>query len=115
MGAFFNPASIGAGPRPSAASGQRPQWQAFVNECQTATDTHILMVGAFVAGAILIAFGVPWAVKRFGREDNTVSLTSPGWYPDPTDPTLGRWWDGQAWGPSYAATPDHTSSLVSNP
>jgi hypothetical protein len=24
--------------------------------------------------------------------------TQPGWYPDPTDDALLRYWDGQAWG-----------------
>ncbi|MCM0618606.1 DUF2510 domain-containing protein [Paenarthrobacter sp. MSM-2-10-13] len=25
------------------------------------------------------------------------SATPPGWYPDPSDPRLVRWWDGRAW------------------
>lgn len=25
--------------------------------------------------------------------------TAPGWYPDPYNPALQRYWDGQAWGP----------------
>ncbi len=25
------------------------------------------------------------------------STTPPGWYPDPSDPRLVRWWDGHAW------------------
>ncbi|MFD0788966.1 DUF2510 domain-containing protein [Microbacterium insulae] len=24
-----------------------------------------------------------------------MTASEPGWYPDPVDPLLGRWWDGQ--------------------
>lgn len=26
-----------------------------------------------------------------------MTASKPGWYPDPIDPTLGRWWDGHRW------------------
>src|SRR6516165_7248316 len=50
--AFFNPGSIGAGPRPTAASGNRPQWQAFVDQCQSAADGHMAVALALVIGAL---------------------------------------------------------------
>jgi hypothetical protein len=104
IAAFFNPASIGAGPEPSATSVGRPQWLAFVNECQSATNTRIATAGAIFVGALLLGLGLPWTVRRIARQkqtDQTV-LPPPGWYPDSTDPRLARWWDGRAWGPAHA-------------
>ncbi|MFF3644745.1 DUF2510 domain-containing protein [Streptomyces sp. NPDC002564] len=31
----------------------------------------------------------------------------PGWYPDPSAPTVERWWDGAAW-TEHRRTPEHT-------
>lgn len=110
--AFLNPVSIGAGSQPSASSGQRPQWQAFVSQCQTATNTRMTIAGGIVVGALVVALALPWAVKRFDRDDDhEMELQPPGWYPDPTNPSAGRWWDGREWGPSLVA-PD-SSPLVS--
>jgi hypothetical protein len=112
IAAFFNPVSIGAGPEPSAASGGRPQWFSFVNECQTATNTRMAEAGATLVGALLLGLGLPWVVRRRMAKTNGtdhVELSRPGWYPDPADPSVARWWDGRAWGPVYAP-PEHQPS-----
>ena len=102
--AFLNPASIGAGPEPSTASGGRPQWLAFVHDCQSATNTRIVTAGAIVAGALIVGLGLLWPVRRLarGRRTDQRGLPPPGWYPDSTDPRVARWWDGSAWGPAHA-------------
>ncbi len=106
--AFFNPVSIGAGPKPSVGSGERPQWQTFVSECQSATDTRMEIAGGILAGALVLIVGIPWAVRRFATEDADAETTprdttpeTPGWYPDLLDPTMLRWWDGHTWSPPY--------------
>jgi len=104
--AFFDPVSIGAGREPSPASAARPQWEAFVNACQSATDTRMTVAGAIVLGFLLVVFGIPSAVRRYGtRIPAAPSAPLPGWYPDPADPRLAWWWDGGAWGPPYAPVP----------
>jgi hypothetical protein len=85
--AFANPGSIGAGSEPSSASGKRPQWQAFVDACQSATDTRIVMAVGLVIGAAAMAFGLPWVVRRLqrgGTED--AAGAEAGWHPDPWNP-----------------------------
>jgi hypothetical protein len=111
--AFFNPGSIGAGREPSVSSGQRPQWQAFVNECQSSTTTRVGTAGAILVGALLLGLGVPWVVRRFTRDEalGHGGLPPSGWYPDPTDPASTRWWDGTAWGPHH--TPPEPSATPS--
>ncbi len=111
IAAFFNPLSIGAGPEPSAPSAAHTQWQAFVNECQAATNARIIQSGVIVVGALLAGLGLPWAVRRFVREDNPgqEALPPPGWYPDPANPNVPRWWDERGWGPRYAP-PEHEVS-----
>ena len=32
-------------------------------------------------------------------------MTDPGWYTDPADPTMRRWWDGAQWAPTAASPP----------
>jgi Protein of unknown function (DUF2510) len=111
IAAFLNPASIGAGPEPSATSGARSQWLAFISECQSTTDSRVVTAAATLAGAVLLGLGLPWVVRRLAKASRAshVGLPPPGWYPDPTDPSMARWWDGGAWGPAYAP-PEHQSS-----
>ncbi len=108
IAAFFDPISIGAGPEPSVASGGRPQWQAFVDECQASTNSRIIQSGVIVVGALLAGLALPWAVRRFSRKEHPdqEALPPPGWYPDPADPNVPRWWDERGWGSRYAP-PDH--------
>src|SRR5271170_6249192 len=68
LSAFFNPKSIGAGREPSAASGDRPQWRAFVSECQSATDRRMVVSGSVLVGAILVGLGLPWVLGRVTKE-----------------------------------------------
>jgi len=110
--AFFNPASIHAGPEPTVTSGERPQWSAFISQCQSATNTRMVQTAVIVVGALLAGLGVPWALRRLVREDTASRrrLPPPGWYPDPTDPNVPRWWDERGWGPPYAP-PGHAVSI----
>jgi hypothetical protein len=104
--AFFDPVSIGAGPEPAPASATRPQWEAFVNECQSASDTRMTVAGAVVLGFLLVVFGIPSTVRRYGGRIPAAPAAAPaGWYPDPADPRLARWWDGGTWGPLYTPVP----------
>ncbi|HUO47775.1 MAG TPA: DUF2510 domain-containing protein [Acidimicrobiales bacterium] len=98
--AFFNPGSIGAGAEPTQASGNRGQWQAFVDQCQTAADTRMVVTLALVLGAFAVGFGLPLVTRRFETSERPTSThwaAPPGWYPDPVDPRQARWWDGTAW------------------
>jgi len=98
--AFFNPGSIGAGPEPTVASGQRGQWQAFVDQCQTSADTRMAIALALVVGAFAVGFGLPLVARRIESEPSpaVAGWQAPaGWYPDPADPRRPRWWDGTAW------------------
>jgi hypothetical protein len=106
IAAFLNPASIGAGAEPPAASGMRSQWLAFINECQSATDTRMGTAGATLFGALLLGLVLPWVVRRRANANRTdqVTFPPPGWYPDSADPRMARWWDGRAWAPTYAPT-----------
>ena len=115
--AFFDPASIGAGPEPAAASASRPAWQSFVDDCQTAADTHMLVVGALVVGALVVGLAVPAVVRRLAKERPSAAvgggpMAPAAWYPDPADPNALRWWDGTAWGPTHVVPPDQRSSVA---
>jgi len=40
-----------------------------------------------------------------------VSLPAAGWFPDPANATLERWWDGRTWGSAtHAADQDHRAA-----
>ena len=62
---------------------------------------------------------VPHAVVRHavasGRGKVSVMSTPANWYPDPTDPTLQRYWDGEAWtehvAPAAGSAPADGSTL----
>jgi len=114
LSAFFNPKSIGAGREPSVASGDRPGWQAFVSDCQSATDIRMVVSASVLVGAILVGLGLPWVLGRVTKEQlaelaaerspddiATPPLPPPGWYPDPANPSAMRWWDGSAWALSH--------------
>jgi len=111
--AFFNPLSIGAGPEPVAISAQHSQWVAFVDECQSTTNSRMIQSGVIAVGALLAGLGLPWAVRRFVREDSTdpMGLTPTGKHPDPADPHVARSWDERGWG-APGAPSDH---IVSEP
>jgi len=98
--AFFDPVSIGAGPLPSASSGNRPQWHAFVDDCQSATNTRITVAGVILVVALFALIANTWIVRRVVGATPADAQHSPlAWYPDPADPGALRWWDGQRWGP----------------
>ena len=113
IAAFLNPVSIGAGPESSVPPGGRSQWQAFISECQSSTDRRMVKAGAALAGAILLGLVLPWAVRRVVRVNRTaqIRLASPGWYGDPADPNVARWWDGHLWGALHSSAEHQALTL----
>ncbi|MHB1713050.1 MAG: hypothetical protein ACYCV7_16945, partial [Acidimicrobiales bacterium] len=80
LAAFFDPGSIGAGPRPSTANAAAyDQWLAFVGECQSSTDARMLD-GLALLVLSLGAAGVGLAVSRRRDRDHK----PPGTNADPT-------------------------------
>ena len=68
LAALTNPASIGAGPEPSVSNtAAHAQWQAFVNECQSAADRRGLASGAILVISVAIAVVGPLLVLRRAR------------------------------------------------
>ena len=97
--AFFDPASIGAGPRPSAPPIAVFEWQAFVGECQASTNARMVDALALVllsAFFLLIASPLVGRAWRGPRSAGGPHVPS-GWYPDPSGTAPWRWWDGHRW------------------
>ena len=121
--AFSDPVSIGAGPRPSASDIERYlDWQAFVGECQAASNGRVVDALALVVLAAFFALAIPPAVRRaWGEREPALSSASatapPGWYPDPANPTGWRWWHGQFWGhhTSGGGPPPSATATTSQP
>ncbi|MFI6046511.1 DUF2510 domain-containing protein [Nocardia sp. NPDC051321] len=60
-------------------------------------ELGLLGVVAFVLIVVLASVLVV-AVKS-GSRPAPPPVPGPGWYPDPADPNLVRWFDGQQWTP----------------
>ncbi|MFI6998905.1 DUF2510 domain-containing protein [Nocardia sp. NPDC050175] len=58
-------------------------------------ELGLLLVVAIVL-IIVIASVIVVAVKS-GSRPATPPVSSPGWYPDPADPRIVRWFDGYRW------------------
>ncbi len=72
--ALVNPASIGAGKEPPVTQvSNRHQWEAFVQECQTATDNRMLAAGVIVVVSVGIALIGPRVVLRSRRSGSVAS------------------------------------------
>ncbi len=74
--ALFDPASIGAGPKPPASDAAgRQQWQAFVDECQTTTDDRV--IAAVVIFVVSIGVAVAGPTLVVGRKRRTPAGPAP--------------------------------------
>lgn len=113
--AFFNPVSIGAGPRPNSPPIAVYEWQAFVGQCQASTNARMVdsLALLVVAGFFLLVasplVGRAWRGQRRARS----SAAGAGWYPDPAGSAPWRWWDGRQWTPETRA--DQPGAPVSTP
>ncbi len=106
MAALSNPASIGAGPEPSASNtAAHTQWQAFVNECQSSADRRALVSGAILVLSVAVAVVGPLLVLRRKRSPGPGSEGSRA-HGVPGGPISG--WDPG--GPTWSA-----SDLVGQP
>lgn len=99
IAAFFDPVSIGAGAQPPSGTLQNYQWQAFVGECQSATNARMVDALALLVLAAFFGLVVPPLVRRaWWHEMAQATHGAPaGWYPDPADHSGWRWWDGRVW------------------
>jgi hypothetical protein len=53
--------------------------------------------------ALAAPAGVPALPQTATQQAQPAPATPPpGWYPDPTNPTMARWWDGSAWTTAHA-------------
>lgn len=97
--AFFDPVSIGAGPRPSAPAIAVYEWQAFVGECQASTNARMVdALALLVVAGFLLLVAAPLVGRAWRRQRHASAHTAaPGWYPDPAGTSPWRWWDGRQW------------------
>jgi hypothetical protein len=111
--AFFDPVSIGAGPRPSSPAIAVYEWQAFVGQCQASTNARMVdALALLVVAGFLLLVASP-LVGRTWRGRSAGAGTSPaaGWYPDPSGSAPWRWWDGRQW--SVQTRPDQQEPVTS--
>jgi hypothetical protein len=121
--AFFDPATIGAGAEPApsqtdpAEAARFYQWQAFVGECQSATNSRVVDALVLLVVAAFFSLVVPRAVRTAWAEAtgsaSVPGAAPPGWYPDPADPARWRWWGGGPW--SQTGAPGAESAESASP
>ncbi len=76
--ALFDPVTIGAGPEPPATqTANRNQWQAFVHDCQSATNNRMLAATVILVLSVGVAVFGPKLAGRWGRTSKQATVTTP--------------------------------------
>ena len=84
IAAFFDPASIGAGPQPTSSAVEAYQWQAFVGECQSSANGRMVEGLALLLVGALFGLVLHPLVRRAWHEPAPAGGGLAGWHGEPT-------------------------------
>ncbi|WP_433662932.1 DUF2510 domain-containing protein [Nocardia sp. CA-128927] len=58
---------------------------------------ELVLVTLLVIAVVVVGLAVVNARSRSQRQTLPPPVAGPGWYPDPTNPNIVRWFDGHQW------------------